>query len=167
MLPWIIGGTFLISSPMMRFRCLAGCLGVVSSPLRNAAVSMSSISQRGPEYYRGILSALTPCEPDDERHGEWSREQLLEMDTRFAMALEQAFELGLESRESARREVKLPASPGPRWAIPLCSAVRDGLLRSAAPIVRYFGVASPTSTTIGGLAQPEAMVEIEMIAVVE
>src|SRR5215469_14410262 len=35
--------------------------------------------------------------------------------------------------------------------------------------MRYFGVASPTSTTIqiGGLAQPEAMVEIEMIAVVE
>jgi enamine deaminase RidA (YjgF/YER057c/UK114 family) len=35
--------------------------------------------------------------------------------------------------------------------------------------MRYFGVANPTSTTIqiGGLAQPEAMVEIEMIAVVE
>ena len=35
--------------------------------------------------------------------------------------------------------------------------------------MRYFGVASPTSTTIqiGGLAQPEAMVEIEMIASVE
>src|SRR5499427_6389638 len=35
--------------------------------------------------------------------------------------------------------------------------------------MRYFGVATPTSTTIqiGGLAQPEAMVEIEMIAVVE
>jgi len=35
--------------------------------------------------------------------------------------------------------------------------------------MRYFGAASPTSTTIqiSGLAQPEAMVEIEMIAVVE
>jgi enamine deaminase RidA (YjgF/YER057c/UK114 family) len=34
--------------------------------------------------------------------------------------------------------------------------------------MRYFGVAAPTSTTIqiSGLAQPEAMVEIEMIAVV-
>ena len=34
--------------------------------------------------------------------------------------------------------------------------------------MRYFGVASPTSTTIqiSGLAQPEAMVEIELIAVV-
>src|SRR5262249_60885564 len=35
--------------------------------------------------------------------------------------------------------------------------------------MRYFGVASPTSTTIqiGGLAQPEAMVEIGVIAGVE
>jgi enamine deaminase RidA (YjgF/YER057c/UK114 family) len=35
--------------------------------------------------------------------------------------------------------------------------------------MRYFGVASPTSTTIqiSGLAQPEAMVEIEMVAVVD
>jgi enamine deaminase RidA (YjgF/YER057c/UK114 family) len=35
--------------------------------------------------------------------------------------------------------------------------------------MRYFAVASPTSTTIqiAGLAQPEAMVEIELIAVVE
>ena len=35
--------------------------------------------------------------------------------------------------------------------------------------MRHFGVASPTSTTIqiSRLAQPEAMVEIEMIAVVE
>lgn len=35
--------------------------------------------------------------------------------------------------------------------------------------MRYIGVASPTSTTIqiSGLAQPEAMVEIELIAVVE
>jgi 2-iminobutanoate/2-iminopropanoate deaminase len=34
--------------------------------------------------------------------------------------------------------------------------------------MRYFGVATPTSTTIkiSGLAQPEAMVEIEMVAVV-
>jgi enamine deaminase RidA (YjgF/YER057c/UK114 family) len=34
--------------------------------------------------------------------------------------------------------------------------------------MRYFGVASPTSTTIqiSGLAQPEAMVEIEMVAVI-
>ncbi|HLH93098.1 MAG TPA: RidA family protein [Xanthobacteraceae bacterium] len=35
--------------------------------------------------------------------------------------------------------------------------------------MRYFGMATPTSTTIriSGLAQPDAMVETEMIAVVE
>jgi 2-iminobutanoate/2-iminopropanoate deaminase len=35
--------------------------------------------------------------------------------------------------------------------------------------MRYFGVAVPTSTTIriSGLAQPEAMVEIELVAVIE
>jgi 2-iminobutanoate/2-iminopropanoate deaminase len=35
--------------------------------------------------------------------------------------------------------------------------------------MRYFGVATPTSTTIkiSGLAQPEAMVEIEMIAAID
>ena len=35
--------------------------------------------------------------------------------------------------------------------------------------MRYIGVASPTSTTIqiSGLAQPEAMVEIELVAVVD
>ncbi len=36
--------------------------------------------------------------------------------------------------------------------------------------MRYFGVATPTSTTIqikARLAQPEAMVEIEMIAAIE
>jgi 2-iminobutanoate/2-iminopropanoate deaminase len=35
--------------------------------------------------------------------------------------------------------------------------------------MRYFGLASPTSTTIqiSSLAQPEAMVEIEMVAVAE
>ena len=71
--------------------------------------------------------------PYDLEDGTWTSEQLTEMDMRFVAALERAFELGLESRESARREVKLPASRGPRWAIPLCSAVRDGLLRSAAP----------------------------------
>jgi enamine deaminase RidA (YjgF/YER057c/UK114 family) len=48
---------------------------------------------------------------------------------------------------------------GASWAaFSQCSDVR----------MRYFGVAAPTSTTIqiSGLAQPEAMVEIEMIAVV-
>ena len=69
--------------------------------------------------------------PGDEQET-WTKEQLEQMNARFIAALERAFELGLESRASARRDVKLPESPGPRWAIPLSSAVRDGLLRSAA-----------------------------------
>jgi hypothetical protein len=73
--------------------------------------------------------------PDDERHGDWSREQLVEMDGHFSAAMEQAFACGLESRESARREVKLPASAGPRFIAPLCPMIRDGLLRSAAELV--------------------------------
>src|SRR5262245_24131965 len=93
---------------------------------------MPSIPQRGPGYYRGILSALAPCEPDDELDGIWTREQLLEMNARFADQLERAFEHGLESRESAASRVALPASPGPRWATPLCPAIWSGLLRSAA-----------------------------------
>jgi 2-iminobutanoate/2-iminopropanoate deaminase len=45
----------------------------------------------------------------------------------------------------------------------------QAFLRCSDVRMRYFGQASPTSTTIqiSGLAQPEAMVEIEMIAVVE
>ena len=39
----------------------------------------------------------------DDLDGAWTREQLLEMDMRFAAALERAFELGLESRASGGR----------------------------------------------------------------
>ena len=56
-------------------------------------------------------------DPDDERYGEWSQEQLVEMNARFAAALERAFELGLESRASAAAQVKLPASSGPRFVV--------------------------------------------------
>jgi hypothetical protein len=79
------------------------------------------------------LNALAHAlyEPNDELDGAWSREQLLDMDARFAAALEVAFRLGLESRESARREVKLPASSAPRWVTPLCSTISDRLLRLA------------------------------------
>lgn len=44
----------------------------------------------------------------------------------------------------------------------------DAFSKHADVRMRYFGIAGPTSTTIqiSGLAQPEAMVEIEMIAVV-
>ena len=74
--------------------------------------------------------------PDEEPlDGIWPREQLLQMDAQFSAALERAFASGAESRESARREVKLPASAGPRWSTPLCPAVASGLLRSAAELV--------------------------------
>ena len=66
----------------------------------------------------------------DAEYGAWTREELEAMDVRFVAALEQAFERGLERRESARREVKLP-SHSPRWSTPLCVTVLDGLLRSA------------------------------------
>jgi hypothetical protein len=73
-----------------------------------------------------------PCDPADELDGNWPYEQLVEMNARFAAAMEQAFELGLERRESAAGQVKLPAGLGPRWSTPLCATVLDGLLRSAA-----------------------------------
>jgi hypothetical protein len=47
-------------------------------------------------------------------------------------ALEKAFELGLERRESAAGQVKLPVSLGPRFVTALCQATCDGLFRSAA-----------------------------------
>ena len=39
--------------------------------------------------------------PGDELQGDWSREQLEEMDRRFVAAVETAFQLGLESRAAA------------------------------------------------------------------
>jgi hypothetical protein len=82
--------------------------------------------------------ALALHDPTDERHGEWSREELEAMNEKFTAALEQAFACGLESREAARREVKLPATLGPRQSTPLCPVVRDGLLRSAASSALVF-----------------------------
>jgi len=67
--------------------------------------------------------------PEDKQET-WSREELERMDTHFVAALERAFELGLESRESARREVKLPATRTVRLSTPL--PLEIGLLRSAA-----------------------------------
>ena len=78
------------------------------------------------------LSYHTPYEPGDEQNGAWSREQLEEMNARFVERLEEAFRLGLESRESAAGQVKLPASLGPRWVTPLTREVQEGLWRSAA-----------------------------------
>ena len=62
----------------------------------------------------------------------WTREQLVEMNARFVDRLEQAFELGLESRESAAGQVKLPVSLGPRWVTPLTREIQEGLWRSSA-----------------------------------
>ena len=76
------------------------------------------------------LAALTlALYPDDGLDGAWTREQLLDMDSRFAAALERAFELGLERRASAAAQVKLPASRGPRFVASPCP---DGLLHSIA-----------------------------------
>jgi hypothetical protein len=44
----------------------------------------------------------TAARVDDVRHGDWSREQLLEMNERFVVVVEAAFQAGLESRLSAR-----------------------------------------------------------------
>jgi hypothetical protein len=69
--------------------------------------------------------------------GGWTREQLIEMDSRFVAALEQAFACGLESRESARQQVKLPTN-SIRFSAPLCPATQDGLWRSAASDAAVF-----------------------------
>jgi len=65
-------------------------------------------------------------EVGDERDGLWTREQLLEMDARFTERLEEAFRLGLESRESAAGQVKLPVSPVPRRMPPLPREIQEG-----------------------------------------
>jgi len=71
-------------------------------------------------------------DPNDDRDGPWTHEQLIEMDARFAERLEEAFRLGLERRESAAGQVKLPASTGPRWTTPLTREIQEGLWRSSA-----------------------------------
>jgi putative ABC transport system substrate-binding protein len=72
-------------------------------------------------------------------------------------------------RELAARKVDVFLAVGNEPALRAALSVADGKPIAFLASMRYFGVASPTSTTIqiGGLAQPEAMVEIEMIAVVE
>jgi len=90
-----------------------------------------------------IEYAACPCDSDvipctrrgDELNGSWTREQLEEMSARFAERLEQAFELGLESRDSAAGQVKLPASTGPRWVTPLTREIQEALWRSADALV--------------------------------
>jgi len=77
------------------------------------------------------LSCHILTEPGDERDGPWTREQLIEMNTRFSERLEEAFRLGLESRASAAGQVKLPVSPVPRRVTPLPREIQEGLWRSA------------------------------------
>src|SRR5262245_10309208 len=71
---------------------------------------------------------------------------------------------------------QLQPAPHPRLAedlvVPYPDSAHTSLHDPVSPQISLLtndGVASPTSTTIqiGGLAQPEAMVEIELIAVVE
>jgi hypothetical protein len=73
--------------------------------------------------------ALALRDPADELDGLWTREQLEAQNAAFAAAVNRAFELGLENRASAAREVKLPPSLGPRFVAP---PLPDGLWRSAA-----------------------------------
>jgi len=75
---------------------------------------------------------------EDLGEGPWSREQLIEMNARFAERLEEAFRLGLERRESAAGQVKLPVSLGPRWVTPLTREIQEGLWRSAASDATMF-----------------------------
>ena len=77
---------------------------------------------------RASLHYVSPPMPGDECET-WTREQLVEMNARFVDRLEQAFELELESRESAAGQIKLKPSLGPRWSTPLSWGA---LLRSAA-----------------------------------
>ena len=74
-------------------------------------------------------------DPRDPELGTWSREALETMNARFTERLEEAFRLGLESRESAAGQVKLPASSGPRWTTPLTREIQEGLWRSSAASV--------------------------------
>src|SRR5215472_7181876 len=50
---------------------------------------------------------FVPCLPGDEVCGDYTREQLLEMNNRFVAAVEAAFAAGLESSSAARATVKV------------------------------------------------------------
>jgi hypothetical protein len=79
------------------------------------------------------------ADPEDPEPGPWSREALETMNARFSERLEEAFRLGLESRASASGQVKLPASPGPRWSTPLTREIQEGLWRSSAASIVTVG----------------------------
>ena len=86
---------------------------------------LSGARLRAPLHYVSLPIPGDECET-------WTREQLVKMNARFVDRLEQAFALGLESRESAARQIKLPVSLGPRWVTPLTREIQEGLWRSSA-----------------------------------
>src|SRR5215471_18482092 len=87
-------------------------------------------------------------EAGDELDGLWSRERLIEMNARFTERLEEAFRLGLESRESAAGQVKLPASLSPRYG--------KGLARPDLTAVRVRGAADAPEARPGKVRHDEA-----------
>src|SRR5262249_17601336 len=92
------------------------------------------------------LAALALHDPADELDGSWTREQLVEMNARFAAALEQAFLQGWEHRERARREIKLPPTLGPRWAPPLTRQIQEGLWRTSSRSRRVSASSRPKAS---------------------
>src|SRR5262249_61253427 len=59
---------------------------------------------------------FVPCLPGDEVCGDYTREQLLEMNDRFVAAVETAFEAGLGSRAAAAATYSRSAMNGKRCA---------------------------------------------------
>ena len=51
----------------------------------------------------GSLLLRAPLDPDDGQSGEWSREELMQMDADFCAAVERAIAQGLEHRRLAGR----------------------------------------------------------------
>jgi hypothetical protein len=75
---------------------------------------------------------------ENPAEGPWTREQLEQMNAAFAVALNRAFSAGAENPASAANQVKLPATPGPRWSTPLTREIREGLWRSSAASALVF-----------------------------
>ena len=53
-----------------------------------------------------MLAPSIFLEKIDDLHGDWPREQLVQMDNLFTAAVERAFELGLESRAMAAATIR-------------------------------------------------------------
>jgi hypothetical protein len=57
-----------------------------------------------------MLAPSIFLEKIDDLHGDWPREQLVQMNDLFTAAVERAFELGLESRAAAGATVRVGSS---------------------------------------------------------